>query len=90
MSDATLPSPPRSSSAAPTSEVDIQSDSTTGEGDPDTSLIQPIPADEIKEGQTEIEGKADNKQKRKRTRYAAVLANSQTFSYPLLSTRDRP
>lgn len=68
MSDATLP-PPRSSSAAPTAEAAQQSDSSSGEGEFDTSLESCVSAGGKEESAGDGERRTDNKQKRKRTRY---------------------
>ena len=67
MSDATLPQP-RSSSEAPATVDSNRYDSSTGEGDSDTSLIQTESLDMKEEGPGDDEGKLDSKQKRKRTR----------------------
>lgn len=66
MSDATLP-PPRSSSADPATEDGNRSDSSNGEAESDTSLIESTDTSSKEETGG---GKPDNKQKRKRTRYA--------------------
>src|ERR1700709_2635086 len=65
MSDATLP-PPRSSSAAPTGGDGSRSDSSSGEVESETSLIESSDVASKEEGP---EGRMENKQKRKRTRY---------------------
>lgn len=69
MSDATLP-PPRSSSAVPTADVGNSSDSNSAVGEFDTSLDQlsdSVAKEEVSSG---LEGRAETKQRRKRTRYA--------------------
>jgi hypothetical protein len=69
MSDATLPPPPRSSSAGPVSEGYQRADSSEGEGEYDTSLDQST-VFAVREDNTGDSGeRTDNKQKRKRTRY---------------------
>jgi hypothetical protein len=68
MSDATLP-PPRSSSAALTAEVGHSSDSNSAEGEFDTSLDQSFDSGAKGEVSSGFEGRAENKQRRKRTRY---------------------
>jgi hypothetical protein len=68
MSDATLP-PPRSSSLAPAADAGSRSDSSSGEGEFDTSLDQSTYSAVKEEGSGDSEGRQDNKQKRKRTRY---------------------
>ena len=72
MSDATLP-PPRTSSAAPTAEAAQQSDSSFGEGEFDTFLESCVSAVGKEESVGDGEGRTDNKQKRKRTRYVWEL-----------------
>jgi hypothetical protein len=76
MSDATLPLPPHSSSAAPVSEGQQRADSSSGEGEFDTSLDQSTESVGREENTDDFGGRADNKQKRKRTRY-------EEFSYLL-------
>ncbi|KUJ22720.1 uncharacterized protein LY89DRAFT_680839 [Mollisia scopiformis] len=66
MSDAILP-PPRSSSAAPATEASNRSDSSSGEGEFDTSLDQSFDSGAKEEGLGGFEARAENKQKRKRT-----------------------
>jgi hypothetical protein len=68
MSDATSPLPPRSSSAAPVSEGQ-RADSSSGEGEFGTSLDQSTESVGREENTDDFGGRADNKQKRKRTRY---------------------
>jgi len=75
MSDATLPPPPRSSSA-PVSEGRQRSDSSSGEGEFDTSLDQSIGNAAREDDTGDSGGRTDNKQKRKRTRYDVE------FSFP--------
>ncbi|KAH7364144.1 hypothetical protein BKA65DRAFT_590510 [Rhexocercosporidium sp. MPI-PUGE-AT-0058] len=67
MSDATLPPPRRLSSAAPATASRIRSDSSSGEGDFETCLE--LSAGYVARGERlgDSEGRADNKQKRKRT-----------------------
>ena len=69
MSDATL-TPPRSSSLPPAADAGSRSDSSSGEGEFDTSLDQSTYSAMKEEGSGDFEGRQDNKQKRKRTRYA--------------------
>ncbi|KAG4438170.1 hypothetical protein IFR05_006338 [Cadophora sp. M221] len=66
MSNATLPSPRRLSSAAPATASRIRSDSSSGEGDFET-LEQAAGYATRGVGSGDSEGRADNKQKRKRT-----------------------
>ncbi|KAE8444583.1 hypothetical protein EG329_014414 [Mollisiaceae sp. DMI_Dod_QoI] len=66
MSDATLP-PPRSSSAAPATEAGNRSDSSSGEGEFDTSLDQSFDSSAKEEGLGGSGVRTENKQKRKRT-----------------------
>ncbi len=72
MSDATLPPPRRSSSAsaAPATAARVRSDSSSGDGEFEISFEQST--EFIARGDVlgDSEGRADNKQKRKRTRYA--------------------
>jgi hypothetical protein len=72
MSDATLP-PPRSSSLAPAADAGSRSDSSSSEGGFDTSLDQSTYSAMKEEGSGDSEGRQDNKQKRKRTRYVRDL-----------------
>lgn len=71
MSDATLPLPPRSSSVAPVSEGRPRADSSSGEGEGefDTSIEQATASLAGEDLNGESGGRAENKQKRKRTRY---------------------
>jgi hypothetical protein len=71
MSDATVPSPPRSSSAAPVAEGRQRADSSSGEneGELDTSLEQSTGSTAGEDFTGDSGGRTDNKQKRKRTRY---------------------
>jgi hypothetical protein len=82
MSDATLP-PPRSSSLAPAADAGNRSDSSSGEGEFDTSLDQSTYSVMREEGLGDSEGKQDNKQKRKRTRYVRDLqCFRHSFGFP--------
>ncbi|KAH6709194.1 hypothetical protein BKA61DRAFT_659158 [Leptodontidium sp. MPI-SDFR-AT-0119] len=67
MSDATLPPPRRLSSAAPATANRIRSDSSSGEGEFETCLEQSAGYATRGVGLGDSEGRADNKQKRKRT-----------------------
>ena len=69
MSDATLLPPRRLSSAAPAMVARVLSDSSSGEGDFETCLEQSASYIPRGEGSGGSEGRAENKQKRKRTRY---------------------
>lgn len=74
MSDATLP-PPRpssSASAALGTTARVRSDSSSGEGDFEISFEQSSRFVARGEALGDPDGRADNKQKRKRTRYALV------------------
>ena len=64
---ATLPQL-RSSSEAPASADGNGSDSSSGHGDSDTSLLQRESLNSKDGGSGDVEGKADSKQRRKRTR----------------------
>lgn len=68
MSDATLPAP-CPSSAAPHIDNRNCSDSSSGEGDFDTTLGSSASGIGKDSGATEYNGGGDGKQKRKRTRY---------------------
>jgi hypothetical protein len=68
MSDATLPDI-RSSSEAPASANG--SGKSPSHGDSDTSLIQPERLNATEDTSGDGDGKADSKQRRKRTRYVA-------------------
>jgi len=72
MSDATLP-PPRCSSAGPAAGDGNRSDSSSGEVESDASLIQSSDAASKEERSGNPEGRIENKQKRKRTRYVVYL-----------------
>ena len=85
MNDATLP-PPRSSSAAPDVQFRNQSDSSSGEGDFDTSLDPSAYILSKEENSGDSEGRTDNKQRRKRTRYVSVFWY-RTLNFQFLSTR---
>ena len=69
MSDATSPPPPRSSSTAPEVEGRQRADSSSGEGEFDISLDQSTGSATREDSTCDFEGRTDNKQKRKRTRY---------------------
>ena len=87
MSDATLPLPPRSSSAAPVSAECQQADSSEGEAEFDTSLDQQTDAASAEEN-TGDSGRIDNKQKRKRTRYGVkVFRSTSMFGIKLCSVQ---
>lgn len=77
MSDATLPPPRRLSSAAPATANRIRSDSSSGEGEFETCLEQSAGYATRGVGLGDSEGRADNKQKRKRTRY--VVGNEHLY-----------
>ena len=78
MSDATLPLPPRSSSAAPVSEGHQRADSSEGEAEFDTSLDQSTDY-AAREENSGDSGRTDNKQKRKRTRYGVACRSTSMF-----------
>ena len=80
MSDATL-TPSRSSSLPPAADAPSRSDTSSGEGEFDTSLDQSTYPAVKEEGSGNSEGRQDNKQKRKRTRYALVLQRFIILSY---------
>lgn len=83
MSDATLP-PPRSSSAAPTAEVGHCSDSNSAEGEFNTSLDGSLDSGAKGEPSSGFDGRAENKQRRKRTRYVFdidSLPQQPSFNY---------
>ena len=84
MSDATSPPPPRSSSTAPEAEGRQRADSSSGEGEFDTSLDQSTGTATREDSACDFEGRTDNKQKRKRTRYVwGVFISVGTFGYKL-------
>ena len=87
MSDATLPLPPRSSSAAPVSEGHQRADSSEGEAEFDTSLDQSTDY-AAREENSGDSGRTDNKQKRKRTRYGVkVFRSTSIFGTKLCSVQ---
>ena len=73
MSDATLPPPPRATSSPPASQDEGLHNSSSGEGEFDTSFDSSrISAGGMKEESAgDSEGRTDGKQKRKRTRYVS-------------------
>jgi hypothetical protein len=78
MSDATLPSP-RSTSLGLAADTGSRSDSSSGEGEFATSLDQSTYSTVKGEVSGDSEGRPDNKQKRKRTRYVQDMQYSPWF-----------
>lgn len=70
MSDATLPPNPLAATAL-SGDDGNRSDSSHNAGDSDASLIHSSDPADREEGIGSVEGKVDNKQKRKRTRYVS-------------------
>lgn len=75
MCDATLPPPRRLSSAAPATASRSLSDSSSGDADFETCLNQSAAYVVRGESLGDSEGRADNKQKRKRTRYVVGIGH---------------